>query len=94
MTDTHPEVWARLDELMALKPGWLDGEGVPPGPAVAARVAALINFLSIWASPVRIYPTPEGGIKVEWDDGNLDHSIVIRPDLRLNLQTIDREEHQ
>jgi hypothetical protein len=94
VADVRPEIWGRLDELMALKPGWLDGEGIPPGPGVAARVAALANFLSIWAQPIQIYPTPDGGIEVEWDDGNLNHSITIGPDMRLNLQTIDRNEER
>lgn len=77
---------------MALKPGWLDGEGVPPGPGVAARAVLIAEAVTNWADPIRIYPTPEGGIELEWDDDNLNHTIIIGPDLRLNLATIDRDE--
>ncbi|MEV7770510.1 hypothetical protein [Kitasatospora sp. NPDC086791] len=93
MTDVRPKLWTRLHELMALKPGWLDGQGVPLSPVVAARASLLINVLADWAGPLCLYPTLEGGIELEWDDGNLNHSIAIGPELRLNLQTIDREEH-
>lgn len=90
MTDSP--VWGRLDELAALKPGWLDGEGVPPGPGVIALAAAIAESSQVWAKGMRIYPTPEGGIELEWDDAGLDHTITVGPDLRLNLLTIDRNE--
>ncbi|MFD0405552.1 hypothetical protein [Kitasatospora sp. NPDC127116] len=92
MSDIRAEIWARLDELMAVQPGWLDGEGTPPSPAVAAAAAGLAETFTQWAAPgpLRLYPTPEGGIELEWDDDNLNHTIVIGPDLRLNLQTTDR----
>lgn len=85
-------IWARLDELMALQPGWLDGEGVPPGPGVAAQAARIAESIANWATPPRIYPTPDGGIELEWDDDNLNHSIAIGTDLRLNLATTDRNQ--
>jgi hypothetical protein len=94
VTTIRPEIWDRMIELGNLKPGWLDGEGVPPGPGVIAYAARVAQSVTDWAGPLRIYPTPEGGIELEWDDDNLNHQIVIGPDLRLNLTTIDRNEEQ
>jgi hypothetical protein len=37
---------------------------------------------------------PNGGIELAWDDANLNHTIVIGPDCRPNLATIDRNEEQ
>jgi hypothetical protein len=82
-------VWARLDELAALKPGWLDGQGIPPGPGVCAVAASIATSSTVWAKGMRIYPTPEGGIELEWADGARSHSITIGPDLVLDLMTAD-----
>lgn len=92
MTDVRADIWARLDELAALKPGWLDSESQPPGPSVVAYSARIAESVTSWVGPLAIYPTPEGGVELEWDDDNLNHTITIGPDLRLNLATVDRNE--
>lgn len=52
----------RIDELAALKKGWLDGEGETPTPVA---VAAAHAFLDSMIRDPHIYPTPEGGIQFE-----------------------------
>jgi hypothetical protein len=92
VTEVRPEIWDRLVELGKLKPGWLDGEGLSPGPGVIAYAARIAESFTGLFGPLRIYPTPEGGIELEWDDANLNHTVIVGPDLRLNLTTIDRED--
>jgi hypothetical protein len=88
MTNT----WDRIEELLALKPGWLDGEGQAPSAPVLLAAGRLVDSIPCPPGTVRIYPTPEGGVELEWDDANLNHAITIGPDRRLHLLTIDREE--
>lgn len=52
----------RLAEIAKIEPGWLDGDGKAVT-ATALRIARLLI-----ASPPRVYPTPEGGVSLEWDD--------------------------
>lgn len=58
---------ARLAELEALEAGWLDGEGAPIEreslQAARGLLAALTEF---HVSRPRIYPTPTGGVQLEW----------------------------
>jgi hypothetical protein len=51
---------ARLDYIASLKPGWFDGEGK----AVKAKDIAIARELL--GSLPSIYPTPKGGISLEW----------------------------
>jgi hypothetical protein len=83
-----------MTELSRLEPGWLDGEGLPPTGQALKAAGRIATALPADADPVRAYPTPEGGIELEWDDANLNHTITVGPDLRLHLMTIDRDEEQ
>lgn len=66
MTDaTHIE--ARIAELRALAPGWLDGDGesiTEPAVEAAARIA---RILAACGREPRIYPRLCGGASVECD---------------------------
>jgi hypothetical protein len=74
---------ARLAELAALEPGWLDrGEGAVVSPAVLhrARLLALSLDQSSAKLDFRIYPTVEGGVQFEWSERNSAVEVVICPD--------------
>ena len=62
---TVDRITARLDELRALAPGWLDGEGVPPTPAALTAAEHIARIIAACDQTPRIYPTPEGGATVE-----------------------------
>jgi hypothetical protein len=84
--------WDRINELSGLKPGWLDGEGEPPRSLVLTAAGRLADAIPDMGERPRIYPTPEGGISLEWRDGDRLQCIIIGPDLRLDMTTIDRNE--
>ncbi|WP_412539996.1 type I restriction endonuclease [Longispora sp. K20-0274] len=58
---------ARLAELEALAPGWLDGEGAAiDGLALRAARFLLAALTEFHVSLPRIYPTPAGWVQFEW----------------------------
>lgn len=64
-----PDVEPRLAELRTMQDGWLDGrEGRPPARAVLCAAETLIWRLCtrLAADRPRIFPTPEGGVDLEW----------------------------
>jgi hypothetical protein len=72
------DVVARCEELAQLRDGWLDGEGKAP------TKAGLHSFLAAWngadteALPLPfIYPTPEGGVQMEWTHGGWEISAEV-----------------
>lgn len=72
------DVGARIEELSALKDGWLEGKGLAP------TKEALDWFESEFTSryPVDLplpylFPTPDGGIDLEWTLGVADVSLEI-----------------
>lgn len=65
---------ARIVELEKLEAGWLDDLGLPIQRGVGDRARAVAAALS---HPPRIFPTPDGGINLEW--GGL-IEIEVRPD--------------
>lgn len=89
------DFWTRITELSRLQPGWLDGEGLPPTEQAlkaAGRIATALPDPP-GEERIRVYPTPAGGVQLEWRDANLLHSITVGPDLRLDLMTVDRNEN-
>lgn len=73
-----PTEWAaRLGELAALRCGWLDGAGHSVDPAAIETAKALLLRLVGQDRP-GVFPTPEGGIQLEWPDGDLE--VLILPD--------------
>jgi hypothetical protein len=60
----------RLDELRSLADGWLDGENQPPSDRVITALQSIVDMLAGPHLPlVHIYPTPEGGVQLEWRSG-------------------------
>jgi hypothetical protein len=72
------DVETRLEELAALPPGWLDGNGEPLD---AAALSALGRDFDAHFDPELplpyLYPTAEGGIQAEWTLGDWEVSLDI-----------------
>ncbi|MEI6604820.1 MAG: hypothetical protein WCP35_05895, partial [Verrucomicrobiota bacterium] len=65
------DVAARCEELAQLKDGWLDGEGKAPTKEGLAAFTQAWDGASAEALPLPyLYPTPEGGIQMEWRQGD------------------------
>lgn len=73
----------RLDELRAIEDGWLDGSGEAPS---RHGIDWLSSSLERYYSPdlplPYIYPTPEGGVSLEWSLGPHRASLEIDVDTR------------
>ena len=87
------DVVAQLDELRHLKDGWGDGiqhpSGWGDGYGKAPRHDGLDWLAEIFAREYpydlllpRIYPTPEGGVQMEWRLGQYDISLEVDFDNR------------
>ena len=106
----HPlDVPARLDEFRALRDGWADGMqyagdwgngyGKAPSPAGLDWLAAAFTRHYPQDAPLpHTYPTPEGGIQMEWSYGSQDISLEIDLETqqgewcRLDLSSMDEAE--
>lgn len=73
----------RFHEFGQLRPGWLNGKGIPPAPAALDRLAAEFDSLFPADLPLPFaYPTAEGGVRFEWAVGRHDLSLDIDLDTR------------
>lgn len=72
------DVPARLDEFRAMRDGWLDGDGKAPAQTGLDWLAASFerDYPNDLPLPY-IYPTPEGGVQMEWTLGTIDISLEI-----------------
>lgn len=71
----------RFDELAALLPGWLDGEGVQLDTAVLRRARRVLAELLTFDVPQpRVFPTPDGGVQAEWNVADHEISVTFEPD--------------
>jgi hypothetical protein len=74
------DVPARLDEFRGLKDGWLDGDGMAPRRGELDWLAT--NFDLYYPDDILLphtYPTPKGGIEMEWSIGT--QSVFLEIDL-------------
>jgi hypothetical protein len=71
----------RLNLLAKAPPGWADGEGLTPAPAVVARawdvIARLLADCPDIARP-KLYPTPEGEVQAEWSTKRYAVEVLFR----------------
>ena len=72
-------------EIQKLSDGWLDGNGkaVTAEALKAARFGVLRAFSSATDGYPYVYPTPEGGVSLEWGgdgDDDTDITVTVRPD--------------
>jgi hypothetical protein len=80
----------RLDELAALRDGWLDGSGRSPAIGVIDALREIAGELSVPdTAPLRLYPTPEGGVRLEWRSGTVESSVDVKADLSVYAVEVD-----
>lgn len=84
------EGFVRLAELRALEPGWLDGEGEPVSDRAAQGARALLGYLVQPVRP-RLYPTEDGGVRIEWTVGARDLSVEVDAEGRFYGHVLDLE---
>lgn len=69
---------SRLDELRALKDGWLEGEGKAPSQEGLVWLSeTLTDFFPDDLPLPRLYPTPAGGVQAEWPFGDAEAILEI-----------------
>ena len=74
------DVPARLEELKALRDGWLDGRGIAPVPAGLDWLAREIQTRYPGELPVPyVYPVTEGSVRLEWSI--TPHEVSLEIDL-------------
>lgn len=76
-------VWKRLEDLRSLRDGWLEGDGVTPDAVVVARAREVIARILVDYRDLprpKVFPTPDGGIQVEWMIGDWGAELVFEPD--------------
>ena len=72
------DVPARLDEFRAMQNGWLDGAGQAPAPAGLDWLSASCDAYFPADAPLPYaYPTPAGGVRLEWSLGTQEISLDI-----------------
>lgn len=83
---------SRIAELAELKPGWLDGAGVPLTLEALGKARITLTELLLLDVPrARIYPTPEGGVQAEWAAGSYEISVTFEPDGSSDALAVNRE---
>lgn len=81
----------RLNELSNLEDGWYWGDGLAPTAAAINASRDLVNILPKQLEDPGIFPTPDGGVLIEWAalrETRLD-SIDILPDGSFELWVFD-----
>jgi hypothetical protein len=72
------DVQARLEEIALLKDGWLEGKGVAlPRESLEWVSRAFASHYPDDLPLPYVYPTPEGGIQMEWTFGTTEASLEI-----------------
>lgn len=89
----------RLDELAALKPGWLNGKGLSLDKKSLTLLANLFNeYFSPELPLPYLYPTAEGGVQAEWTLNSWEVSLDVElPSLEatfhaFNVDTYDEKD--
>jgi hypothetical protein len=88
---------AQLEDLATMQDGWLDGKGIAP------RRENLDWFAAAWEKNIPlelpkpyIYPTPEGGIQLEWSQGGWELAAEIdfkeKTALLVGVNTINKND--
>ncbi len=78
------DVPARLDEFRKMRNGWLEGDGRAPDPAGLDWLSDSFERHYPDDSPLpHTYPTPEGGVEMEWSFGS--RSGILEIDLEKRL---------
>lgn len=90
-------IWGRLDELKALSPGWLYGEGSPIAPYICDFVGYLLGQWVLLHKEedlpkFRLYPTLFGGIQaaLDYSDGR-DIEIEFNTNRSIEISVLVKE---
>lgn len=93
------DLWVRLDQLMLLKDGWLEGRGSVPTSSVVnwLRNKLAQHYPEDLPLPF-IYPALEGGIRLEWSLQPHEITVDIDPGAGIggfhSLNLASDEEHE
>lgn len=69
---------ARLEEMSSLTHGWLEGEGLAPSRDGLLWLSRTYeSYISDDCPFPYAYPTPEGGVRLEWELGTSESSLEI-----------------
>lgn len=71
------DIDARIDELKCLKAGWYNGRGFPMPSTGLFWISNLFSMYYADNPLPYIYPTPEGGVVLEWSFQSHDISIEV-----------------
>ncbi len=85
------DIETRLEELLQLQDGWLNGKGKALGKDSLQRLSEAFERWFAADLPLpHLYPTPEGGVQAEWSLGNIEVSLEFSfPSLNAALQIVD-----
>lgn len=87
--DQQTRIDERIDQLAALQAGWWDGSGEPiTAPVLAAARTLAYQLTDV---TVRIYPTEDGGVTLEWSDGPHLIALEITANLRAEAMAVDAD---
>lgn len=94
------ELDKRLNYLGKIEPGWLEGKGTSIDSEILARVKSVLEqALHLHVPRPRLFPTPEGGVQMEWTNASNEVSLTLDPDdticgIRVNVETGECGEHE
>lgn len=80
---------SRITDLAAEADGWLDGDGKAPASAALDAARGFVAALPADSPRPYIYPTPEGGVRVEWNDSPVEQTFA--PDGTMTIYMGDEE---
>lgn len=75
------DFYDRIQELLKLKSGWLDGDGEPISFDIS-HLAAFEIDKHLHDCPPHVFPMPSGGLSLEWFKGNDEVVATIEPDFK------------
>jgi len=89
------KLWGRLDDLMRLEDGWIEGEGVAPAEKAVVSARDVLGRLLVdheWVDRPKVFPTPSGGIQAEWMLGPWACEVVFSPDGSIRAEATQTED--
>jgi hypothetical protein len=79
----------RLSEFKSLNKGWLEGAGEPVNEEAAKVSLDLAKFINASFEGVRVYPTPQGGVQLEYDVDDVDVTIRVSSSRKIEMHALD-----
>ncbi|MGM0558144.1 MAG: hypothetical protein ACQEVA_17300 [Myxococcota bacterium] len=82
LQDRGPELEQRFDELHEIEDGWYHGQGFAPREDIMDAVLDFVREAAYEHNAYLpfVYPTPEGGLQLEWELDDWDVEIEVEPD--------------